>query len=67
MMSHVAWIFIGFPWTNKSVKSNTKVSVTQPDRSVDFKSQVPGDFIVGLYFEEAHHDFIIKAWYLLDL
>ena len=51
MMSHVAWIFIGFPWTNKSVKSNTKVSVTQPDRSVDFKSQVPGDFILGLYFD----------------
>ena len=40
-MSHVAWISIGFPWTNKSAKSNTKVSVTQPDRSVDFKSEVP--------------------------
>ena len=51
MMSHVAWIFIGFQWTNKSAKSNTKVSVTQPDRSVGLKSQVPGDFRVGLYFE----------------
>ena len=51
MMSHVAWIFIGFPWTNKSAKSNMKVSVTQQDRSVDFESEVPGDFILGLYFE----------------
>ena len=45
MMSHVVWIFIGFQSTNKSVRLNTKASVTQPDRSVGFfYHKYPGEF-----------------------